>query len=259
MEDNGAMPDETRRSRSFGSVAELYERLRPDYPAAALDAVLGAVLGGAARRVADVGAGTGKLTRALVRRGLSVIAVEPDGVMRAVLSDAVPGADARGGTGEALPIGDHEVDAVIFGQSWHWVDSERAAREATRVLTPGGVLAMLWNLTDDRVPWVAELDRITANPAGVTKFPADLPALAGFGAPERVEVPWSQTLTPGELVDLTRTWSMVNTLPDAERERVIGEVGRLVDTHPELAGRERLDFPYVCTTRIFRRAPAPAG
>jgi SAM-dependent methyltransferase len=173
------------RARSFGVQAELYDRVRPGYPPGALDAVLSA----GARRVADIGAGTGKLSQALAARGLSVIAVEPDDAMRSVLATQIPVADVRAGAAEALPLTDGEVDAVAFAQSLHWVDAQTAASEAARVLAPGGLLAMLWNLPDDRVPWVAQLDEMTGTRAGVSRHVERAPALKGFGPARRVDVP----------------------------------------------------------------------
>jgi SAM-dependent methyltransferase len=241
----------TERSRSFGAQAELYDRLRPGYPPGALDAVLPR----GARHIADVGAGTGKLTAALAARGLAVIAVEPDAAMRAVLARRLPQVDVRGGAAEALPLSDGEVDAVLFAQAWHWTDPERAAGETLRVLARGGTLGMLWNLLDDGCAWVAELDRLTVTDACITGFP-DPPALAGFTAGRRVDVAWRQTLSKYELVDLARTWSMVSTRPPAERDQVLGCVCHLLSTHPELAAQDTIDLPYVCTTRTYRSARA---
>lgn len=237
-----------QRARSFGMQADLYDRVRPGYPPAALDAVLSA----GARRVADIGAGTGKLTRALAARGVTVIAVEPDGAMRSVLAARVPVADVRAGAAEALPLADGEVDAVVFAQSWHWVDAQTAATEAARVLVPGGLLAMLWNLPDDRVPWVAQLDEMTGTRAGVSRHLEQAPALEGFGPARRVHVPWQLTLTPEDLPDLARTWSSVITLGPAERELMIDAVRHLVATDPALAGRDEIAFPYVCAVRTYR-------
>jgi SAM-dependent methyltransferase len=241
----------SERSRSFGAQAELYDRLRPGYPAGALDAVLPH----GAQRIADVGAGTGKLTAALAARGLAVIAVEPDAAMRAVLARRLPQVDVRGGPAEALPLSDGEVDAVLFAQAWHWTDPERAAGEALRALAPAGTLAMLWNVLDDRYAWVAALDRLTVTEACITGFP-DPPALAGFSAGQRVDVAWQQTLSKDELVDLTRTWSMVSTRAPAERDHVLRRVRHLLGTHPDLAAHDTIDLPYVCSTRTYRSGDA---
>lgn len=132
-------------ANSFGEQAGLYERARPDYPDAAVTWLVGA-----ARRVADVGAGTGKLTRVLRRLGREVVAVEPDAAMRAELVAAVPGVEVLAGTGEALPLPDTSVDAVTFGQAWHWVDPAAGSIEAARVLRPGGVLGLVWNARDQQ-------------------------------------------------------------------------------------------------------------
>lgn len=235
-------------SRSFGAVADLYEQRRPTYPAAALEAVLPS----GARRVVDVGAGTGKLTRVLVDRGLEVVAVEPDDRMRAVLAATVPEADVRAGTAEQLPLGSDEVDGVLFAQAWHWADPDRATKEALRVLTGGGVLGMLWNLHDDRVGWVAELNRLTGSGAAITGF-ADPPDLPGFGAGIRFDVPWRRPLRKAELIDLVRTWSSFSTRPPADQEDVLARLRRMLETDAQLSMQDVVELPYVCGTHAYGR------
>ena len=90
------------------------------------------------RRVVDLGAGTGALTRLLVDRADDVVAVEPDDRMRDVLAAEVPGARALAGTGEAVPLADDSVDAVIASTSWHWMDPGPTLAEMARILVPGG-------------------------------------------------------------------------------------------------------------------------
>jgi len=241
------------RSRSFGAHADLYDRLRPGYPAAAVEAALPF----GSRRVADVGAGTGKLTAVLLAEGLEVIAVEPDDAMRAVLADQLSGVDVRAGAAEQLPLFDAEVDAVLYAQAWHWAEPEPAAREARRVLAPGGTLAMLWNWLDDRVRWVAELNWLTHIDAGIIGFP-DPPPLVGFAGGRRVDIAWRQTLSKAQLVDLVRTWSAVSTRPDTEREQVLCSVRHLLDHTSDLSGQDLVELPYVCSTRAYRRSPDSA-
>jgi len=119
-------------------------------------------------RVADLGAGTGILTGALARLGTDVIAVEPDQAMLAELRRQLPAVRAVEGSAEALPLPDHSVDAVLCGQALHWFDLDLALPEIARVLTPGGVLAGLWNVDDDRVGWVAELVGTSRRQASIT-------------------------------------------------------------------------------------------
>ena len=134
----------TELARSFGRTAEAYERGRPGYAEAALDAVdlpPDAV-------VLDLAAGTGKLTRQLVPRFARVIAVEPLEGMRAVLERVVPEAEALGGTSDEIPLEDDAVDAVFVGEAFHWFSTAETLAEIARVLRPGGALAILFNQTD---------------------------------------------------------------------------------------------------------------
>jgi SAM-dependent methyltransferase len=230
--------DERHRvqANSFGAVADVYERGRPQYPPEALDWLLPA----RATRVADVGAGTGKLTRQLRERGLDVIAVEPSAGMREQLRRVVPGAPALGGTGEQIPLADHSVDAVLVAQAWHWVDPERAVPEVARVLAPGGRLGLLWNRRVEDGDWVAELSTIIGSrgtPGSGRHFPDIGPP---FGPVERRSVEWLHRLSRAEMTDWVASRSYVITLPDAQRHRVLGQVRDLIDTHPALAGGDEI-------------------
>ncbi len=240
-----------RRAKSFGPVAATYDRVRPGYPPDGVSWLLeedGAArtARGARRRVLDLGAGTGALTRDLVSRGLDVVAVEPDPNMRAVLEDRVPRADVRAGNAEELPVEDADVDVVIGAQMWHWVDLDRASAEVARVLRPGGTLALLWNLRDERVPWMAELGSVFGGD-DVHRHAANvrLPPGAPFTAAAARDFRWSQELAPGDIVDLVATRSHVAVLPDAERAEVLARVGDFVASHPAVAGRGRIVVPYV--------------
>ena len=135
-----------QRALSYGVRAELYDRVRPHYPPQALSPLLAALPAAPKRcRVVDVGAGTGKLTAVLAQAGLDVDAVEPDPRMRTVLTERLRAIRVHAGRGEQLPLDQASVDAVVYGNSWHWVDPAAGANEALRVLRPNGVLAMLWN------------------------------------------------------------------------------------------------------------------
>jgi ubiquinone/menaquinone biosynthesis C-methylase UbiE len=112
--------------------------------------------------VCDVAAGTGKLTRLLVPSGARVIAVEPVREMRAQLEVAAPSAHVLEGLAESLPLREASVDCVTAAQSFHWFDYERAVPELARVIRPGGVLAVIRNLRDERDPLVAALNEVIA-------------------------------------------------------------------------------------------------
>jgi SAM-dependent methyltransferase len=134
----------TSRATSFGRRAEDYDRVRPEYPPAAVDLVVSRLGLGPEAVVLDLGAGTGKLTRPLVERFPRVIAVEPDPGMRAVLTRATEAYRVLDGKAEAIPLDDASVDAVLVGEAFHWFDTEPALGEIARVLRPCGGLGLIW-------------------------------------------------------------------------------------------------------------------
>jgi SAM-dependent methyltransferase len=131
---------------AFGRTAREYELGRPLWPEELLDRVIAEAGVGADATVLDLGAGTGKLTRSLVPRFARVVAVEPDEAMRSVLEEVVPGAESLPGRGEAIPLGDAEVDAVFSAEAFHWFACEDSVGEIARVLRPGGSLVVVWNI-----------------------------------------------------------------------------------------------------------------
>lgn len=238
--------DEALAGRRFGAAADEYVAGRPDYPAEVVEWLIGD-----AREVADVGAGTGKLTAALVRAGRSVVAVEPDGGMLDALRREVPEARPEQGTAEALPLPDASVDAVVFGQAWHWVDVPEASAEAARVLRPGGALGLVWNVRDTSVDWVDRLGAVIRGSAAERMIETDSVRVAPpFGPLERRDVRWSRPMTVDDVVAMAASRSYVIALTPEERADVFDGVRQLLATHPETAGRDRFDLPYV--TSAFR-------
>jgi len=149
-----------RYARSFDSVAEQYERARPEYAEAGVDWLVEELRLRAGDPVLDLAAGTGKLTRQLVRRDLSVVAVEPGDEMRAVLKRVLPEVAALTGTAEAIPLHQWSFDAVTVGQAFHWFEPEAALAEIKRVLRPGSGFALLWNRWDEEDPLLSQVDAL---------------------------------------------------------------------------------------------------
>ncbi|MDP9307257.1 MAG: class I SAM-dependent methyltransferase [Actinomycetota bacterium] len=131
---------------AFGNTAREYELGRPEWPDELIDRVVGELELDPDATVLDLAAGTGKLTRSLVPRFARVIAVEPDDAMRGVLEEVVPGAEALAGSAEAIPLEANSVDAVFTAEAFHWFASPQTVVEITRVLRPGGGLAIFWNV-----------------------------------------------------------------------------------------------------------------
>jgi SAM-dependent methyltransferase len=143
-------------TRGFAT-ADVYERGRPGYPAAAVARIVSGLDLRPGRMVVDLAAGTGKLTRLLVPSGANVIAVEPVREMRLELERQVRGVVALAGTAERMPLTDNYVDGVTVGQAFHWFKADEALREIQRVLRPGGGVALVWNVGDERNPVQAAL------------------------------------------------------------------------------------------------------
>ncbi len=184
-------------------------------------------------RVLDLGAGTGKLTRAVADAGHPVVAVDPSPAMLAVLARSTATVQVRHGRGEAVPLADGSVDAAVIGQAWHWMDADAAAGELARVLQPGGSVGMAWNVMDASVPWVAELRRLTCDPATAGEQRLDdveRPVLpAPFRAPQARTFAWTHPLDGADsLVLLASTWSWVAVHP--RRAGVLDDVWRLAES-----------------------------
>lgn len=233
-------------ARSFGAAASVYREARPGYPVEAI-----AWLIGDAERVLDLGAGTGKLTEALVALDRDVIAVDPVEEMLEELEIAVPGVPRILGTAEDIPLGDAAVDAVVAGQAWHWFVPERAVPEIARVLRPGGVLGLVWNSRDIRADWLRRAGEIMneRHDASAT-FEGYVKIGRPFGPIEEHSVEWSERMSRARFLDLVRSRSHFITASEPEQEAVISALESLLDEHPDVAGATELAVPYV--TRCFR-------
>ena len=244
---------------SFGAAAVEYAEHRPDY---ALDAVRWALEPAPGPRVLDLGAGTGKLTATLVALGAEVIAVEPDPAMLTELRCSLPAVRALPGSAEAIPLPDASVDAVLAGNALHWFDMAVAGPEIARVLAPGGILAGLWNVMDDRVDWVAELERVSGNAvigprdtlrswraatAGLHLPPVGV--VARFGSPEQAEFPHGQRRTADSLVATIATRAGVLVMPEQEQEATLGRIRAFLASRPETA---RGEFTLPMLTCVLR-------
>ena len=227
------------RAASFARVADAYEQARPGYPA---DAVLW-LAGETPCDVVDLGAGTGKLTRSLAALGHHVVAVEPLGEMLDRLRAAVPGVTAVAGSAESMPLPDGAADVVACAQAFHWFDQEPALAEIARVLRPGGRLALVWNVRDERVPWVSELSDAMVGRTGVDRGAAAPIEQSGlYGPVEHATFEHTQTVDRDALRALVLSRSYCAVLPEEERAPILGRVDRLFDEH---ARDGLLTLPYV--------------
>jgi SAM-dependent methyltransferase len=232
----------------FGRSAAAYERGRPGYPDAAVDRLVAALPG---RRVVDLAAGTGKLTRALVARGCEVVAVEPVAEMRALIE---PPARAIDGVAEAIGLPDACADAVTVAQAFHWFDGPRALAEIHRVLRTGGVLALIWNRRDLRDAMQRQITALLEpHRGGVPAHRDDVWRAAIedsplFGPLREETFVNEQVVDADGLADRVGSISFVAAMGEGERASLLTDVRAL-------AGGGPVTLRYVVELQIARRVP----
>ncbi|MEJ3404001.1 class I SAM-dependent methyltransferase [Rathayibacter sp. YIM 133350] len=240
------LPRDRRHAQSFRENAGGYDAHRPGYPRESVQWLLGD-----AHDVADIGAGTGKLTRELVELGANVTAIDPAPEMLHVLGERLPQLTRLEGAAENLPLPDASMDLITFAQAWHWVDVDAATREALRVLRPKGRLGLIWNTRDESVPWVDALS--AAMHRGLHEASAYEPQLgSGLELVGQREQRWNARTDREGILALATTRSYYLTATPAERRVMIARIEGVLDAFPETSGSEIL-LPYVTQAWIAER------
>ena len=236
-----------------------YDSVRPAYPDEAVAALVDAArrargadasVQGGPLRAADIGAGTGKMSELLARAGLLVDAVEPSEAMRAQAS-SIEGVTWHDGVAEQTGLPNDLYDIVVFAQSWHWVDSERAGLEVERILAPGGVLGIVWNQMDVSIPWVHRLTRIMRS--GDVHRPDKPPTPGGGFAPMTLtQIAWEDRMTPEEILTLGTTRSSYIRSSEAGRARMQENLRWYLYEHLGYAPGETVTIPYTTLVWLAR-------
>lgn len=249
---------------AFGSVAELYDRARPSYPAGAIDDVMTRAGLRRGDTVLEVGAGTGKATVLLAARGLDVVALEPSAAMAAVAR-----ANCRGLAGVRVVESELEqwepterFPALVSVQAWHWVAPDLRYERAHAALVADGTLAAVWTFPY----WAAcglrealcDAYRLTA-PQLTPDFPmhpaseptrlagdwaAEIAASTRFGDPQVMTHRWSQPYTSAEYVELLQTHQDHILLAARDRRSLLVAIAATIEGE----GGGTLTMPFV--TRV---------
>ena len=240
---------------SFGSVADAYDRGRPTYPRAAAAWLAGAD----PVTVLELGSGTGKLTTELVALGHDVHATDPDAAMLAVLQRRLPDVRASVATAERIPLPDRSVDVVVAAQCFHWFDLDEALPEIARVLKPGGRLALVWNRTDERIPWVRRLGAVLGRQDQRQGLESPLEESELFGPLEREGFRFRQTIDRRSIQDLVLSRSNIATLDPAGRSAKVAEALALYDDYGR--GMDGMQLPYEasCFRAVVSPQPSASG
>ena len=237
-------------SAGFSAKADDYVRGRPDYPDALVDWLRDRLGLRSGRTALDLGAGTGKFTRYLLKTGAHVIAIEPVKEMRAKIVHTLPDVDAQEGTATSIPMPDNSIDAVTCAQAFHWFATRDALGEIRRVLKPHGKLGLIWNIRDENVDWIAALTRIIA------PYEGDTPRFAkgawrnvfpfpGFTDLREDRFPHAHTGSPEDvIINRIRSTSFIAALPPEEGAKVVAKLRALIAATPELSGKAEISVPY---------------
>jgi ubiquinone/menaquinone biosynthesis C-methylase UbiE len=233
-----------RQARSFGGVADAYDRGRPGYPQAAA----AWLTGDEPLTVLELGAGTGKLTEQLVALGHDVHATDPDEAMLEILRTNLPDVRTSVGVAEEIPATDSSYDVVVGAQCFHWFDHDKALPEIRRVLKPRGRLSLVWNLRDERIPWIKKLGRIIGTQEQLADPNELLRSSLRFIVVEEKTFKHWQTVDRRSIQDLVASRSNIALLDPDARAGKMRELLELYDSYGR--GMDGMQLHY--ETRCFR-------
>jgi SAM-dependent methyltransferase len=244
---------DARRERlreTFDQAAEIYHRVRPDYPEALFDDLN--VLAGLAPgdRLLEVGCATGKATLPLARRGFSITCLELGSELAAVARRNLAGFDVEviAGRFEDWRPGE-PVSLVFAATAWHWIDPRVRYQRAWEALRPGGHLA-LWAqghvFPDGGDPFFEEIqevydeigegmppDAVRARPGELEDDRAGIEASGLFEVTGVRQYDWERIYDAEEYIELLSTFSNHLTMENWQRERLYGEIRRRLAERPD--------------------------
>ncbi|MFJ6673149.1 class I SAM-dependent methyltransferase [Actinosynnema sp. NPDC091369] len=238
------LPSEPHQARgmaeSFGTDPARYDRARPTYPDTMVSAI---VTAGPGPDVVDVGAGTGIATRLFQAAGCRVLGVEVDPRMAEWARRS--GLDVEVAAFESWDPAGRTFDAVVSGQSWHWVDPVAGAAKAASVLRPGGRLAAFWNVAQpppDLAQAFADVyERVvpgslagraysgTGHTALTDRAVDGIRQAGGFTEPEEWQFDWDRTYTRDEWLDQLPTSGARTLFPPGVLDDVLADIGAVID------------------------------
>jgi SAM-dependent methyltransferase len=223
---------------SFGAVAAEYDRARPDYPPEAVDHLVRVVDLRPGRRVADIGAGTGKLTRLLVPTGAEVHAIEPVDGMRDELVRTTAGVTVHAATAEALPFEPASLDGATAAQAVHWF-GPAWVDELVRTLRPGAAIAIVYNVRDRTQPVQAAIsaarERVADGaPSYVSgRWREPLEACAGLVDRGADRFPWTYERSHAEVLDQVCSLAPISALDPPHRARLLAGIAEVLESEPD--------------------------
>ncbi len=251
---------------AFNEIAALYDKVRPDYPAALFADICGAARLKPGDPTLDVGCGSGQATLGFARRGLAVTALDPGADLLALARRRLDGVATVAfveATFEAAPFPPGSFKLIASAQAWHWIAADTSYAKAASLLAPGGTLAVFGNVPNDVAPpldlKLAEIYRVELGaplgpppelwytPSGA--LPSLIAGSGHFGPALHKSYAWSQPHTAKSFVDFLRTRTDHRRLPGPMRRKLLTAISEAIaadgdlielhfETHLHLAHRE---------------------
>ncbi len=249
-------------AESFGTDVQRYDRARPAYPDALVARIVAASPG---LEFLDVGCGTGIEGRQFQAAGTSVLGVEPDERMADFARGR--GLEVEVATFEAWNPAGRSFDAVVAGQSWHWVDPVTGPAKAASVLHPRGCLAVFGHVLEPPFEvaeaFAAAFCKVVPDSpfAGLqpgraldlyqamfAKFAEAIRGVAAFAEPEQWRFDSERSYTREEWLDLLPTTGSLTRLAPDKLAEVLDGVGAAIDS---IGGRFAMTLTTLatCATR----------
>ena len=234
----------------FGRASDSYERGRPEYPLKALEFLVQKFSLGPDSHIVDLGAGTGKWTKSLVETGAVITAVEPVKGMRNKFQALFPQVTLVNGSAEMMPLPSVSADVVFVAQAFHWFQGPRALEEIHRVLKPQGHLVLLWNVRDESLDWMKQLNRLMEPHRDQTPQYASMKwcdAFDGTSLFSRLELKQfahNYKGTVNNVLDRFESVSFISSLPEGKRIQFLTQVKDFLETHPQTKEQKQIEMPY---------------
>ena len=236
-------------SETFDEVAELYDRSRPGYPAALVEAVIATAQLGNTAKILEVGTGTGKATLPFAERGYTMRCLEPGHNLAAVAAANLrtyPNVAIEAVTFEDWPLQPRAFDLVMSAQAFHWIDPEVRYLKSAQALNDSGWIALFWNISPDQeTPLAQELEDayrvhapMIAKGSDHQPFIAQVQAEAGkieqsgyFRSLSVMQFPWTRRYSTQQYLDLLNTYSNHRTLPQTNQRALFNAIAAVINEH----------------------------
>jgi len=260
------MSERERKAKSFDEVAEVYDRARPTYPEEVFDDLFSMSGLRAGSAVLETGAGTGKASVSLARRGCHLTCLEPGEQMAAIASRNLatfPNAKVITAQFENFETAAMSFDAIFAASSWHWLDPEIRYTKASRLLKPDGVLAIVTMehaFPKDFDPIFTEIQQCyDAAGLGLPKWPPrqpdDVPDVREeientrlFKHLQVKRYLWTRDYTGEQYVDMINTHSDHRTMKAEQRDQLLSCVRQRIGAR--IVRKHYLTILHLCWTSL---------